>query len=164
MPATLTFLVALVGVAPALDEKLLGRLPFNRGRNPRNAVRVLNYVLPGMTILLVVLHLGLLSMHTGQGFPLPEAMAAATGLILFLLGITLPLARPEGRYKHREFRKFTDSLGSTYRLGGFVMAAIGLAVMILALVVPTVAMIAATAGIVTTFGGMLALGAIRTRS
>lgn len=164
MPVTLAVLVALVSVAPALDEKLLGRLPFNRGRSPRNAVRVLNYVLPGITVLLVVLHLGLLSEHTGSAFPLMEAMAEATGLILLLLGISLPLARPEGRYRHRELVEFRDSLGSTYRLGGFSMAAIGLGVMVLAFIIPTIAMVVATAGIVFTFGGMLILGAVRMRS
>lgn len=86
LPGTLLLVAALFVVGPRLDERYLGRLRLNAGRNLRNASRVLSAVLAGLTVVLLLIHLGLLSMFTGRDYPIEEAVSAGVGLLLVLLG------------------------------------------------------------------------------
>lgn len=159
LPATLLLLMALFAVGPRLDEKHLGHLRLNAGRNPRNAARVLSYTLAGLAVVLLLVHLGLLAMFAGRGYPMAEAVAAGVGLLLVLLGIALPLARPEGEFESAWLTRYRDAIGPQYRHGAYLLVGLGLAVMALAFVWPLVAMIVATVAVVVVFGGMAVVAA-----
>ncbi|MET0693005.1 MAG: hypothetical protein ABWX96_09210 [Propionibacteriaceae bacterium] len=161
MPLTLVVLAALFAVGPRLDQKYLGRLRLNAGRNLRNASRVLSYVLAGLTVVLLVIHLGLLSMFAGRDYPIEEAVAAGVGFLLVLLGIALPLARPEGDFQTPWLNRYRDALGSSYRRAAYLLIALGLVVMVFAFIAPVVSMVVAALAVLVVFGGTGLLAAIR---
>jgi hypothetical protein len=125
-PIALLVVAAVLAFAPALDQRLrsLAKLPAEV--NARGGVRVLNYLLAGLSIFFVVFHLGLLSLHTGAGFPFETAVPAAAGLVLVFLGVALPLARPDDTFGAATLERARRAVAPAYRIAGFALVILGL--------------------------------------
>ena len=126
LPIAFLLVAAVLTAAPALDRWLRARVRLPAQVNARGGVRVLNYALTGLAIFFLVFHLGLLSLHTGGGFPLETAVPAAGGLLIVLLGIALPLARPEDTFGSAALERVRRVIGPAYRIAGFTLVALGL--------------------------------------
>jgi len=161
LPLTLVLLVVLLSIAPRLDYLLLRSTPMGKDRSPERARRVFSWTLAGLSVVLTVLHLGVLSMHTGAQFPLEKAMGVACGVLLVAIGIALPMAAPGGRFRTARVEQFRAAQGPAYRYGGGAMVAVGIATSATALVSPTVAVTVATVGIFVVLAGVLGTAVLR---
>jgi hypothetical protein len=127
MPPVLWLLVAaLLAFAPLLDQRLRSLVKLPAQVNARGGVRVLNYLLGGLAIFFLVFHLGLLSLHTGAGFPIETAVPAAAGLVLVFLGVALPLARPDDTFGSATLERVRRAAAPAFRIAGFALVLLGL--------------------------------------
>lgn len=162
-PLFLLLFAALLGAAPSLDRKLRKVLSQDAPANSRNAVRVLGYLLAGVAVAMTVSHFGLLSAFAGNNFPLEEAMAASLGLILILLGIAFPLARPEDESLPPFLKRLQEAVGPVYRPAAILMVLIGVASITLAFVSAWTALLVASAGTITLILGVYTIALLRMR-
>ncbi|WP_104177227.1 hypothetical protein [Cryobacterium sp. Y50] len=166
-PFFLVLFAALLGAAPLLDRKLRKVLSQDAPANSRNAVRVLGYLLAGvavaMAMAMTISHFGLLSAFAGNNFPLEEAMAASLGLIVILLGIAFPLARPEDESLPPFLRRLLEAVGPGYRPAAILMVLIGVASITLAFVSAWTALVVASAGTITLILGVYTIALLRVR-
>ncbi|WP_136518007.1 hypothetical protein [Cellulomonas telluris] len=165
LPATLVVLTALFAVVPGLDQRLLGRTPLAQDRSPERARRVLGWTLAGLAPVTVVLHLGVLAMHTGEPFPLDRAMGVALGLLLVALGVGLPLAAPGGRFSGRA-EGFRAAQGPAYRTAGLLLVLAGAVTAVAAGAGASWAPVVAVVGTAVAFGQVVlraGLGALTPR-
>ncbi|TWD80264.1 hypothetical protein FB561_1337 [Kribbella amoyensis] len=150
MPAVLLGLTVLLSVVLRADHELLKRTPVGLDRSPERARRMFSWTLMGLSVVLVALHLGLLSLHTGTAFPLEQAVAAAVGILLACLGVATPLVAPGGRVTGR-LERFRAAQSKLYRgAGGFLVIA-GIATAVVAAFEPGVAMMVAVASVAVAF-------------
>lgn len=154
VPSALLLLTVLLSVIFRADHELLGRTPVGLDRSPERARRVFSWTLMGLSVVLVALHLGLLSLHTGEGYPLEAAVAAAAGLLVACLGVAAPLFAPGGRYQGRA-EEFRAAQGRSYRVAGIVLVVAGTATAIAAAFDPRLAM---GIGVVSVGAVFLAVG------
>jgi hypothetical protein len=144
----------VIAFAPALDRRLRSLVSLPGQVNARGGVRVLNYLLGGLAIFFLVFHLGLLSRYTGAGFPFETAVPAAAGLVLVLLGVALPLARPDDTFGSATLERARRAVAPGFRIAGFALVIIGLLTIATAFRWPAVAAggfgvaVAAAAGVV----------------
>ena len=138
-PGALLGLTVLFSVVLRADHELLRRTPMGLDRSPERARRVFSWTLMGLSVVLVVFHLGLLSLHTGDAYPLENAMAAAGGLLLVCLGVAAPLFAPGGSYTGG-LERFRAAQGRLYRGAGVVLVLAGIATAVAAAFDPWVAM------------------------
>lgn len=160
-PIFLLLFSVLLGAAPALDRKLRRLLSQKAQANTQNAVRVLGYLLAGVAVAMTVSHFGLLSAFAGESFPLEKAMAASLGLILVLLGIAFPLARPEDETLPPFLQRFQNAIGSAYRPAALILVTIGVASITLAFVSAWIALLLASVGMTILFLGIITIGLSR---
>jgi hypothetical protein len=156
LPLALLGLTALLSVVPRLDHELLRRTPLGQDHDPERARRVFSWTLIGLSVVLLVLHVGLVSQHTGDAFPLEQAVAGAVGVLLVCLGVALPLAAPGGRFDGR-VERFRAALGPAYRVAGIVLVVGGVATVMAAVVSSQAAMATAVTAVVVTFLVLLGL-------
>ena len=161
-PVALLVVAALIAAAPELDRRLrtLSGLPGQV--NPRGGIRVLSHLLGGLAVVFLVLHLGLLSMHTGADFPMDRAVPAAAGLLLLLVGIALPLARPDDTYGSQSLERVRRTAAPGYRVAGFALAGLGLLTIVTAFVWPAAAIVVGGSSVLLAFMAGVA-GAARAR-
>ena len=100
-PAALLLLTALSAAAPALQARLDKRLFSASGTPGRGSARVLGAALVGLSILSSTLHVAFVGMHTGADLPVEKLVGVAVGVMLTILGVYLPLARPDGAFTRR---------------------------------------------------------------
>ncbi|MEU6075971.1 hypothetical protein [Micromonospora sp. NPDC047074] len=150
LPLALLGLTALLSVVLRLDHELLHRTSLGRDRDPERARRVLSWTLSGVSVVLLVLHVGLVSLHTGDEFPLEQAVAGAVGVLLACLGAALPLAAPGGRFDGR-LEHFRAALGPAYRLAAFVLVVGGVATIAAATISAGAALVAAASAVAGAF-------------
>lgn len=131
VPGVLLLLTGLLSVVLRADHELLGRTPVGLDRSPERARRVFSWTLMGLSVVLVALHLGLLSLHTGAPYPFEEAVAAAVGLLVACLGVAAPLFAPGGRLTGRA-EEFRAAQGPSYRLAGIALVVAGTATAVVA--------------------------------
>ena len=110
---------------------------------------------------MTVAHFGLLSAFAGESFPLEEAMAASLGLILVLLGIAFPLARPEDETLPPFLQRFQNAIGSAYRPAALILVIVGVASIALAFVSAWTALLLASVGMTILFLGIITIGLSR---
>lgn len=139
MPSILLALTILFSVILRADHELLGRTPLGLDRSPERARRMFGWTLMGLSVVLVVLHLGLLSLHTGARYPLEEAVAAAVGLLMVCLGVAAPLFAPGGRYSGG-LEQFRAGQGPLYRGAGIALVLAGTGTAVVAVLAPWLAM------------------------
>jgi hypothetical protein len=163
LPAVLLALVAVFSTAPWLDRVVWGRTPLGRDRSAERTRRVLSWTLAGLAVVMATLHLGVLSMHTGEPFPLERATGAAAGFLLVCVGVALPLAAPGGRFTSGRVERFRAALGPAYRRAGFALAGLGLVTIGAALVSPGAAAGVAAAGVFLIFVAAGVAALLRTR-
>ena len=89
------------------------------------AARALGAALVGLSILSSTLHVVFVGMHTGADLPVEKLVGVAAGVMLTILGVYLPLARPDGAFASRRMEAFRAAQGPAYRVAGFAMAALG---------------------------------------
>ena len=160
LPCVLLGLTALLSVILRADHELLRRTPVGIDRSPARARRVFSWTLTGLSGVLVLLHLGLLSLHTGDAYPLDEAVAAAVGILLVCLGVAAPLFAPGGRFTGR-LESFRAAQGRLYRRAGIVLVLAGVATAVAAVLDPWVAMGIAVGSVAVVF---LVVGVMALRS
>jgi hypothetical protein len=130
---------AVIAFAPVLDRRLRSLVNLPGQVNARGGVRVLDYLLGGLAIFFLVFHLGLLSLHTGAGFPFETAVPAAAGLVLVFLGVALPLARPDDTFGSATLERARRAAAPAFRIAGFALVFLGLLTIATAVVWPAVA-------------------------
>lgn len=150
MPAALLGITVLLSVVLRADHELLRRTPLGLERSPERARRVFSWTLMGLSVVLVALHLGLLSLHTGDAYPLENAVAAAAGLLLVCLGVAAPLFAPGGRHTGR-VEQFRAAQGGLYRGAGIFLVVAGVATAVAAAFDPWVAMGIGVVSVVVAF-------------
>jgi hypothetical protein len=138
-PSMLLGLTVLFSVGLRADHELLKRTPMALDRSPERVRQVLSWTLMGLSVFMVTFHLGLLSLHTGDGFPFEKAVAAAVGLLIACLGVAAPLFAPGGRYTGR-LERFRAAQGRLYRGAGIALVLAGVATAVAAAFDPWVAM------------------------
>lgn len=162
MPTLLAVLAVLLAVAPTLDAKLtrwvITTPQQDRGRG---SPRVLGASLVGLSILLSALHVGLVGMHTASGLPIEQIVPVAAGVLLTILGIYLPLARPSTTHSNQRFEAFRAVQGPAYRIGGYVLVLVGLATIVSGLLLPWLSIVIAVGGVTAIFGSIIAVSLIR---
>lgn len=162
MPTLLAVLAVLLAVAPTLDAKLMRWVittpQQDRGRG---SPRVLGASLVGLSILLSALHVGLVGMHTASGLPIEQIVPVAAGVLLTILGIYLPLARPSTTHSNQRFEAFRAAQGPAYRIGGYVLVLVGLATIVSGLLLPWLSIVIAVGGVTAIFGSIIAVSLIR---
>lgn len=89
------------------------------------STRVLGAVLVGAGLLLSVLHVIFVGMHTGMKVPIEQLAGSAGGLVLIILGIYMPLIRPDTMHAYPKLALFQAQLGPAYRLGGYLLVLVG---------------------------------------
>lgn len=139
MPSILLLLTVLFSVILRADHELLKRTPLGLDRSPERARRVFSWTLMGLSVVLVVFHLGLLSLHTGDRYPLEEAVAAAMGLLIVCLGVAAPLFAPGGSYTGG-LERFRAAQARLYRGAGIALVLAGIATSVTAVLQPWLAM------------------------
>ena len=149
-PVALLVLSALFSVGLRADHELLSRTPMGLDRSPDRVRRVLSWTLMGLSPVLVVLHLGMLALHTGEEFPLEQAAAAAAGLLIVCLGVAAPLFAPGGRHTGW-LERFRAAQGGAYRIAGLFLVLAGIATAVAATVAPQVAMGVAVVSVAAAF-------------
>jgi hypothetical protein len=160
MPSVLLGLTVLFSVVQRADHELLKRTPYGLDRSPERARRVLSWTLMGLSVVLVALHFGLLSLHTGDEYPFEKAVAASVGLLIVCLGVAVPLAAPGGRYTGR-LEAFRAAQGRLYRRAGIALVLAGSATAAAAAFDPRLAMGVAVVSVGATF---LVVGLAATRA
>ena len=110
-PAALLLLTALSAAAPALQARLDKRLFSASGTPGRGSARVLGAALVGLSILSSTLHVAFVGMHTGADLPVEKLVGVAVGVMLTILGVYLPLARPDGAFTSRRMEAFRAAQG-----------------------------------------------------
>lgn len=156
MPVALLVLTALFSVGLRADHELLKRTPVGLDRSPERVRRVLSWTLMGLSVVLAVLHLGLLTLHTGEAFPLERAVVVAAGLLIVCLGVAAPLFAPGGSYTGR-LERFRAAQGGAYRAAGLFLVLAGIATAVAAALDPRVAMIVGVGSVGAAF---LAVGLV----
>ncbi|MEU4360453.1 hypothetical protein [Promicromonospora sp. NPDC023987] len=149
-PSALLGLTVLFSVGLRADHELLKRTPAVLDRSPERVRKVLSWTLMGLSVVVVVLHLGLLSLHTGDAYPLENAMAAAGGLLLVCLGVAAPLFAPGGSYTGG-LERFRAAQGRLYRDAGIALVLAGIATAVAAAFDPWVAMGIAVGAVAVVF-------------
>ena len=153
-PAALLLLTALSAAAPALQARLDKRLFSASGTPGRGSARVLGAALVGLSILSSTLHVAFVGMHTGADLPVEKLVGVAVGVMLTILGVYLPLARPDGALTSRRMEAFRAAQGPAYRVAGFAMAALGVATVVVALLWPWLTIVVAPAGVLVICAGI----------
>lgn len=162
-PLFLLLFSILLTATPALDRKLRRLFSPPNHIDSRNNARVLGFFLAGIAVAMTISHFGLLSAFAGISFPLEKAMAASLGLILILLGIAFPLARPEDEALPSFLRRFQEAVGPVYRPAAIVLVLIGLASIALAFASAGTALLLACLCLVVLVLGMIVAGLVRMR-
>lgn len=162
MPVALLVLTVLLMAAPVWDAKLQARISSAAQQRGRGAVRVLGAVLVGLSIFLGAFHVALVGMYTGADLPVEQIGGAAAGVLLTILGVHLPLARPDTAGADPTLETFRASLGPTYRAGGFAMVGLGLVTIALAVVRPALGLYVTPAGVAIIFTAMVVTAVVRT--
>lgn len=160
LPCVLLGLTILLSVVLRADHELLKRTPVGMDRSPERARRVFSWTLMGLSVVLVLLHLGLVSLHTGDVYPLDEAVAAGVGVLLVCLGVAAPLFAPGGQFTGR-LETFRAAQGKLYRRAGIVLVVAGVATAVAAVFNPWVAMGVAVGSVAVVF---LVVGVVALRS
>jgi hypothetical protein len=160
MPGVLLLLTGLFSVILRADHELLRRTPIGPDRSPERARRVLSWTLMGLSVVLVALHLGLLSLHTGAAYPLEQAVSAAAGLLIACLGVAAPLFAPGGRTTGRA-EEFRAAQGRSYRLAGVALVVAGVVTAVVAAFDPRLAMGIAAVSVGAVFLAVGILAAVR---
>ena len=150
LPGILLALTALFSVILRADHELLKRTPVGLERSPERARRVFSWTFMGLSLVLVALHLGLLSLHTGDPYPVEKAVAAAVGLLIVCLGVAAPLFAPGGSYTGG-LERFRAAQGRLYRGAGIALVLGGIATVVAAVFAPWVAMGIAVAAVAVVF-------------
>ena len=75
-------------------------------------------------------------------------------VMLTILGVYLPLARPDGAFTSRRMEAFRAAQGPAYRVAGFAMAALGVATVVVALLWPWLTIVVAPAGVLVICAGI----------
>ena len=145
---------ALSAAAPALQARLDKRLFSASGTPGRGSARVLGAALVGLSILSSTLHVAFVGMHTGADLPVEKLVGVAVGVMLTILGVYLPLARPDGAFTSRRMEAFRAAQGPAYRVAGFAMAALGVATVVVALLWPWLTIVVAPAGVLVICAGI----------
>lgn len=153
-PAALLLLTALSAAAPALQARLDKRLFSASGTPGRGSARALGAALVGLSILSSTLHVAFVGMHTGADLPVEKLVGVAVGVMLTILGVYLPLARPDGAFASRRMEAFRAAQGPAYRVAGFAMAALGAATIVIALLWPWLTIVVAPAGVLVICAGI----------
>lgn len=168
MPATLTVLTIVLAFAPRIDGRFLKLLgdPGTAGpRNRKASPRVLGILLVGFSILLVTLHVALVSLHTPQHLPIAPLISTAAGVLLILLGLTLPMIAPQAVTGTEIEERLRETQRRAYRrTAPLLMLAIGLGTIAAAWLAPTLAMPIAIGGVALLFLGIAATAIIRSRT
>ncbi|MGO1264281.1 MAG: hypothetical protein ACTMIV_14110 [Brevibacterium aurantiacum] len=125
LPVTLSALTILLAFAPTLDEKLMTKITGMNQPRGSASTRVLGAVLVGAGLLLSVLHVIFVGMHTGMKVPIEQLAGSAGGLVLIILGIYMPLIRPDTMHAYPKLALFQAQLGPAYRLGGYLLVLVG---------------------------------------
>lgn len=154
VPTAFAIVIVLLAIVPVADRALRSRVGLPGAVNARGAVRVLNYVVSGLSVFFVVFHLGLLSQYTGSAFPFEQAVPAAGGLVVVMLGIALPLARPDDTFGSATLERVRRAVSPGYRAAGFALVAVGLLTIGAAFIWAPAALVVMTVGIL----GAIALG------
>ncbi|MGC4943337.1 hypothetical protein [Kribbella sp. DT2] len=139
LPSVLLVLIVLFSVILRADHELLKRTAMGQDRSPERARRVLSWTLMGLSVTLVALHFGLLSLHTGDAYPFEKTVAAAGGLLITCLGAAAPLFAPGGRFIGR-LEGFRAAQGRLYRRAGIVLVLAGMTTAVTAAFEPGLAM------------------------
>lgn len=161
LPVALLVLTVLLMVVPTRDAKLTARISPTVQQRGRGAVRILGALLVGLSIFFGVFHVGLIGMYTGADLPIEQVVGAAAGVLLMILGVYLPLARPDTTYESPRLEAFRAALGPAYRIGGFAMVALGLATIVVAIVRPALGVFVASAGVGLIFVAMVVTSLVK---
>lgn len=161
LPVALLVLTVLLMVVPTRDAKLTARISPTVQQRGRGAVRILGALLVGLSIFFGVFHVGLIGMYTGADLPIEQVVGAAAGVLLMILGVYLPLARPDTTYESPRLEAFRAALGPAYRIGGFAMVALGLVTIVVAIVRPALGVFVASAGVGLIFVAMVVTSLVK---
>jgi hypothetical protein len=163
MPVVLLVLSVLLAAAPKLDTMLMGRiLSTPQQDSGRGRARVLGALLVGLGILLGASHVALVSMYTGTPFPIDRIVPVAAGVVLTILGIYLPLARPSTTHRSERMETFRAAQGPAYRIGGFALVLVGLGTIVTGLLLPWLSIFIACGGVFIIFASIAIVSLIRT--
>ena len=163
MPLALLGMTALLAVTPTLDAKLMAGVRRTSDAGRRASARVLGAFVVGLSVLFPALHVAFVALQTGSEPPVTEIVGSAVGVLLVVLGISLPLARPDGETLGDGEERFRAALGPLYRIGGFALSAVGVGVLVASLLVPAIAVVVAAGGVALVFVGIGVTAALRAR-
>ncbi|CAH0228696.1 hypothetical protein PlfCFBP13513_17520 [Plantibacter flavus] len=163
MPIVLVVMTVLLAVAPTLDAKLMAGIRRTSASGRRASARVLGAFVIGLCVLFPALHVVFVSLQTGEDLAVTSIVGAAAGVLLVILGVYLPLARPDGETFSAVEESFRAALGPASRLGGVALILVGVAVFVAALAVPAAAVFVASGGVVLVFGGIAVSAVLRMR-
>ncbi|WOQ16783.1 hypothetical protein [Raineyella sp. W15-4] len=144
MPGVLLVLTVLLMAVPAWDRRLRARIsPMSGQQHGRGQMRVLGASLVGLSIF----HIGLVGMYTGENPPMEQLVGAAAGVMLMILGVYLPVGRPDMTLEGPRWEAFRAAQGPAFRIGGFALVAVGLAALVAALLRPSLAIVIGPTGV-----------------
>jgi hypothetical protein len=152
LPATATLLAVLLALGPWVEHHLGSLTPALQERSPERVRRVLGWTSAGLAVVLLVVHLGVLSLHTGVAFDWERTVGAAVGVLLVVVGAVLPLAAPGGRFRSVRAEAFRAAQGPAYRVAGVVVALAGVGTVVCAFAAPAAAVLVAVGGVLLGFG------------
>lgn len=148
MPGVLLVLTVLLMAVPAWDRRLRARIsPMSGQQHGRGQMRVLGASLVGLSIFLTTFHIGLVGMYTGENPPMEQLVGAAAGVMLMILGVYLPVGRPDMTLEGPRWEAFRAAQGPAFRIGGFALVAVGLAALVAALLRPSLAIVIGPTGV-----------------
>jgi len=161
MPLALLGMAALLAVTPMLDAKLMAGLRRTSAAGRRASARVLGAFVVGLSVLFPALHVAFVALQTGSEPPVTEIVGSAVGVLLVVLGLYLPLARPDAETVGDGEEGFRAALGPAYRLGGLALVVVGVGVLVMSLLLPAIAVIVAVGGVALVFVGIGVTAAFR---
>ncbi len=142
------FLLPLVALAVWM---LLRALPIIDPKRPNYARFADTYdaVIAAVVGVLVLMHLGMVGIALGWHIPIQRLVPAGLGVLFFVIGNLLPRARPNWWFGIRTpWTLSNDRVWTrTHRVGGYLMAASGVACMLAAIVASPLTLIVAFAAV-----------------
>lgn len=157
MPLLIAVMAALLAFAPKIDAKLRRIVDLAPPPPGRGSVRVLGVTLVSLSLLLSVIHVLIVGLHTGTALPFERILGVGVGVTIVIIGCYLPLAKPNTVQTNPQAEAFRAALGPAYRIGAFVLVAVGFATVLTAVTHTELAVVVGPGGILITFATVIVL-------
>jgi hypothetical protein len=159
MPLALVLLAVLLAFAPTLDARIMEHSRSRSVAEPaakerRGSALVLGGLLVGLSVLLPILHVALISLYTPDKVPVVPLVSTAVGVLLIALGATFPFIRVQAVTGGPREARVLKTQHRAYRYAASILIVIGAAVIAAAWIVPVAAMPIAVIGTLILFAGI----------